>query len=55
MNYSDEYLQNHELNYWLSGFVPPLHHKSFYDEFFSFEELNSKKVVEVGCGGSPIT
>jgi 2-polyprenyl-3-methyl-5-hydroxy-6-metoxy-1,4-benzoquinol methylase len=55
MNYSDEHLQNHELNYWLNGFNPPLHHKHFYNEFFPFEELNSQKVVEVGCGGSPIT
>jgi len=55
MNYSDEHLQNHELNYWLTGYAPPLHHKYFYEEFFPFDELNFKKVVEVGCGGSPIT
>jgi len=55
MSYSDEHLQNHELNYWLNGFVPPLHHQHFYNEFFPFKELNSKKTVEVGCGGSPIT
>jgi 2-polyprenyl-3-methyl-5-hydroxy-6-metoxy-1,4-benzoquinol methylase len=53
--YSDEHLQNHELNYWLNGFNPPLHHHHFYNEFFPFESLNSKKTVEVGCGGSPIT
>lgn len=55
MTYSDEHLQNHELNYWLTGFNPPLHHASFYQSFFDFKELNDKKVVEVGCGGSPIT
>jgi SAM-dependent methyltransferase len=55
MNYSDEHLQNHELNFWLNGFKPPLHHQHFYNEFFPFEKLNSKKTVEVGCGGSPIT
>jgi hypothetical protein len=43
MTYSDEHLQNHELNYWLNGFNPPLHHQHFYNEFFPFENLNSKK------------
>ena len=55
MTYSDEHLQNHELNYWLHGFNPPFHHTSFYQSFFDFKELNDKEVVEIGCGGSPIT
>lgn len=55
MTYSDEHLQNHELNYWLHGFIPPLHHAPFYQSFFNFKELNDKKVIEIGCGGSPIT
>lgn len=55
MSYSDIYLQDHELNYWINGFNPPLHHQHFYNEFFPFKELNLKKVIEIGCGGSPIT
>ena len=55
MFYSNEHLQNHELSYWLHGFNPPLHHATFYQSFFDFKELNDKKVIEIGCGGSPIT
>ena len=55
--YSDEHLQDHELNYWLTSYDvnAPLHHEDFYKEFFNFKELLNKNVVEVGCGGSPIS
>lgn len=55
--YSDENLQNHELNYWINNFDvnKTLHHEKFYNDFFNFKELKNKKVIEVGCGGCPIT
>lgn len=53
--YTDEHLQDHELGFWLGGYQAPLIHAAYYQQFFNFKELNNKKVVEVGCGGSPIT
>jgi len=55
MNYSDEYLQNHELNYWINGHKMPFHHEKFYKEFFPFEKISSGNILEIGCGGCPIS
>ena len=54
MEYTDEHLQNHELDFWINGYKPPFFHKDFYNEFFNFQELSTKKVVDIGCGGAPI-
>lgn len=55
MDYSDDKLQNHELNFWLNGYKPPFFHLEFYKSFFNFLELKNKKVLDVGCGGTPIS
>ncbi len=55
MNYSDEYLQNHELNYWIYGHKLPFHHEKFYKDFFPFDKLSSGLILEIGCGGCPIS
>ncbi len=54
MKYTDEQLQEHELDFWINGYRPPFYHKDYYTEFFNFEELSNKKVVDIGCGGTPI-
>jgi 2-polyprenyl-3-methyl-5-hydroxy-6-metoxy-1,4-benzoquinol methylase len=55
MEYTDEKLQDHELNFWLNGYNGNFFHLKFYQEFFNFSELSDKKTVEIGCGGSPIS
>ena len=55
MNYTDLDLQNHELNYWIKDFKKPFLHTEFYKEFFNFDLLENKKVVDVGCGGNPVS
>jgi 2-polyprenyl-3-methyl-5-hydroxy-6-metoxy-1,4-benzoquinol methylase len=55
MEYTDKHLQNHELNFWLYSYIPPFFHKNFYEEFFDFQKLKNKKVVDIGCGGAPIS
>lgn len=55
MGYNDNELQQHELNYWLTGHKLPFHHEKFYKEFFNFSKLHSKNVIEIGCGGCPIS
>lgn len=53
--YTDEQMQDHELLFWVRDFYPPLYHESWYKLFFPFEELDGKKVADVGCGGYPIS
>lgn len=54
--YTVERLKEHEFNYWKNH-----HEKSnfpntdFYVSFFDFEELNGKKVLDIGCGGYPVS
>lgn len=55
MNYNDNDLQNHELDFWLTGYNPPFFHYDFYKNFFDFSELSRKKTIDVGCGGAPIS
>lgn len=55
MNYTDKELQDHELNYWINSHKQPFIHKNFYKEFYDFNQLADKKVVDIGCGGSPIS
>jgi 2-polyprenyl-3-methyl-5-hydroxy-6-metoxy-1,4-benzoquinol methylase len=55
MNYTDKDLQKGELEFWVRSFNPPLFHEKWYGEFFNFPELDGKKVMEVGCGGYPIS
>jgi 2-polyprenyl-3-methyl-5-hydroxy-6-metoxy-1,4-benzoquinol methylase len=55
MNYTDDYLQEHELGFWLNAYKLPFIHENFYKEFFNFENLNEKTVLEFGCGGCPIS
>ena len=52
--YQDEGLQNHELEYWLHRNYPNKH-ADFYKDFFDFSYCNKKEVLDVGCGGNPIT
>ena len=55
MEYTDEKLQDHELNYWLNGYKPPFPHLKFYQDFFDFTELSERRVLDIGCGGTPIS
>lgn len=55
MDYTDDNLQNHELNFWLNGYRPPFFHLDYYKSFFNFLELKNKKVLDIGCGGAPIS
>lgn len=55
MSYSDEKMQNHELNFWINSYKPPFFHKNFYEDFYDFKKLIGKKVVDIGCGGAPIS
>lgn len=55
MQYTDNKLQDHELNFWINSYPGYLWHSTFYQEFFNFAELSKKKTVDIGCGGSPIT
>jgi 2-polyprenyl-3-methyl-5-hydroxy-6-metoxy-1,4-benzoquinol methylase len=55
MNYTDDGLQIHELNFWLNSYKPPFFHLEFYKDFFDFSTLKNKKVLDVGCGGAPIS
>lgn len=55
MKYTDEKLQDHELNFWINEYKPPFFHINFYSNFFNFEELSNKKTVDIGCGGTPIS
>ena len=54
MTYTDKDLQTHELNYWLHHNYPNKH-SDFYKEFFDFSLCAEKEVLDVGCGGNPIT
>lgn len=55
MSYTDEKMQNHELNFWINSYKPPFFHKNFYEDFYDFKNLINKKVVDIGCGGAPIS
>lgn len=55
MNYTDEHLQNHELDYWINGHKLPFHHEKYYKDFFPFHRLENGKILEIGCGGCPIS
>jgi len=60
MEYTDNNLQEQELGYWLNVHKKPhpnepFLHENFYKQFFSFEDLNEKVVLEFGCGGCPIS
>lgn len=55
MNYNDEDLQNHELDFWIKSYNPPFFHFNFYNNFFNFSELSGKKTIDIGCGGAPIS
>lgn len=57
MEYNKEHLENHELNYWFNTNDPnkDVKHLKFYQEIFNFDLLESKKVLDVGCGGTPVT
>lgn len=55
MSYTDEKLQQHELDYWMNGHKMPFHHEKFYKQFFDFTSLKGKTVLEFGCGGCPIS
>jgi hypothetical protein len=55
MEYTDEKLQDHELNFWLKNYNGDFFHLKFYQEFFNFSELSGKKTVDIGCGGAPIS
>jgi 2-polyprenyl-3-methyl-5-hydroxy-6-metoxy-1,4-benzoquinol methylase len=55
MEYTDEKLQSHELNFWINSYTPPFFHLKFYESFFNFKELSGKKTVDIGCGGAPIS
>jgi 2-polyprenyl-3-methyl-5-hydroxy-6-metoxy-1,4-benzoquinol methylase len=55
MEYTDEKLQDHELNFWLNSYKGDFFHLKFYQEFFNFSELSEKKTVDIGCGGAPIS
>lgn len=55
MEYTDDKLQDHELNFWLNGYKGDFFHLKFYQEFFNFSELFEKKTVDIGCGGAPIS
>ena len=50
----DRDLQAHELKYWNSTDVINTH-AEFYKEFFNFSLCKNKDVLDVGCGGNPIT
>lgn len=54
MTYTNQSLQEHELNYWLNHNYPNKH-AEFYKEFFDFSLCSGKFVLDVGCGGNPIT
>ena len=55
MEYTDDKLQDHELNFWLNSYKGDFFHLKFYQEFFNFSELSEKKTVDIGCGGAPIS
>ena len=55
MNYTDKELQDHELKFWIDAKKPRLLHQDFYKEFYDFNELIGKKVVDIGCGSSPVS
>lgn len=55
MKYTDEKLQEHELNFWINSYNPPFPHLSFYKSFFNFSKLSGKKTIDIGCGGAPIS
>jgi 2-polyprenyl-3-methyl-5-hydroxy-6-metoxy-1,4-benzoquinol methylase len=55
MNYSDKNLQDHELDFWVNHYNPPFYHMDYYKSFFDFEKLSEKKVIDIGCGGAPIS
>jgi 2-polyprenyl-3-methyl-5-hydroxy-6-metoxy-1,4-benzoquinol methylase len=55
MSYTDKELQDDELAFWIKDFKPPLFHENWYNQFFPFNELEGKKVTEIGCGGYPIS
>ena len=55
MKYTDHELQEHELNFWVNSYNPPFFHIDFYKQFFDFKNLVGKKVVDIGCGGAPIS
>jgi len=55
MEYSDERMRDHELKYWIESYAPPFLHFDFYRGFFNFSELSGRKVVDIGCGGAPVT
>jgi 2-polyprenyl-3-methyl-5-hydroxy-6-metoxy-1,4-benzoquinol methylase len=57
MKYTKEHLENHELNYWFNTQDPnrDIKHLKFYQEIFNFDLLEEKKVIDVGCGGTPVT
>lgn len=54
--YTDEALQKHEFNYWQNH-----HDKSkfpntnYYKSFFDFERLTGSKILDIGCGGFPVS
>jgi 2-polyprenyl-3-methyl-5-hydroxy-6-metoxy-1,4-benzoquinol methylase len=54
MNYTDEQLQDHELNFWINDFKKPFYHEKFYKDFYNFDLLKGKKVLDIGCGGYPV-
>jgi 2-polyprenyl-3-methyl-5-hydroxy-6-metoxy-1,4-benzoquinol methylase len=52
--FDDKSLQNHEFDYWIHRNTPNKH-AEFYREFFDFSLCENKEVLDVGCGGNPIT
>jgi SAM-dependent methyltransferase len=52
--YADLDLQSHELKYWSDATVFNTH-AEFYKKFFDFSLCENKDVLDVGCGGNPIT
>jgi 2-polyprenyl-3-methyl-5-hydroxy-6-metoxy-1,4-benzoquinol methylase len=53
--YTDEQLQEHELNFWAGEGDIKNKHLDFYSKFFNFNLLEGKTVLDVGCGGNPVS
>jgi 2-polyprenyl-3-methyl-5-hydroxy-6-metoxy-1,4-benzoquinol methylase len=53
--YTDEQLQEHELNFWAGEGDIKNKHLEFYSKFFNFNLLEGKTVLDVGCGGNPVS
>jgi len=57
MTYTKNDLENYELNYWITTSDPErdFKHLKFYSEIYNFDTLENKKVLDIGCGGAPIS